>query len=489
MQVKKFEARTIKEAIELVKFHMGPDAIILSAKDNGKNFGLLGESSVEVTAAISESRLQRKKVAEKKLDSQSIKKFQSASAKMQKEFINKVFSQKNDESEDMNYEMTESPEKPAAPAPPAPVSKRNGITAHRYIDIEESSDLATFTESAKEQYNSSELTRPIARQVPLVSPYAQKPNVVQTTGANVQVANLQNEIAYLKNMLSRFQNMPQNFVSMHPGAEDGIPYELSFTFKKLLDAGLAHKNIVPILRHANEILPTEHKKKKAFVDGWVIKYLLENIKINDKPLRSKYQIFVGPTGQGKTSTVVKMACHLVMNEKKKIAILSGDYVKIGANDQIKIYAQILNVPCAAISLNEDWAVLQKKLESFDYVLIDTPGVNLKNSQELNVLKAVLPPSLEGMDVHYVQSAMARDVDAFEVARRFKIIGFQDVIFTRLDEAVQHGIIYNFQKEFSVPLHSFGIGNAIPEDYEFASKERVVDLFFHLSKIKKERGTT
>jgi flagellar biosynthesis protein FlhF len=37
---------------------------------------------------------------------------------------------------------------------------------------------------------------------------------------------------------------------------------------------------------------------------------------------------------------------------------------------------------------------------------------------------------------------------------------------------------------NVPIHSFGIGNAIPEDYELATKERVADLIFSLSKIKK-----
>ena len=34
MQVRKFEARSMKEALEMVKFHMGPEAIILSAKEN-----------------------------------------------------------------------------------------------------------------------------------------------------------------------------------------------------------------------------------------------------------------------------------------------------------------------------------------------------------------------------------------------------------------------------------------------------------------------
>ena len=38
MQVKKFEAKTMKEALELVKKELGPEAVILSARDNKKGF-------------------------------------------------------------------------------------------------------------------------------------------------------------------------------------------------------------------------------------------------------------------------------------------------------------------------------------------------------------------------------------------------------------------------------------------------------------------
>ena len=60
MQVKKFEARSMKEALEMIKTQLGPDAIILSAKEITKGFGLGGERSIEVTAAFSEAIMQKK---------------------------------------------------------------------------------------------------------------------------------------------------------------------------------------------------------------------------------------------------------------------------------------------------------------------------------------------------------------------------------------------------------------------------------------------
>ena len=90
MQVKKFEARTMKEALEMVKTQLGPDAIILSARDNNKSYGLVGEGSVEITAAVSEETLQKKKFAESKLREQDLQKFKQIPARQQKELIQKI---------------------------------------------------------------------------------------------------------------------------------------------------------------------------------------------------------------------------------------------------------------------------------------------------------------------------------------------------------------------------------------------------------------
>ncbi len=529
MQVKKFEAKSIKEAIDLVKFHLGPDAIILSAKENVKRFGLMGETSVEVTAAVSENRLRKKQFAERKLDTRSKERFLKATANNQKKFIDKVF----DQSEMSSAEMEEGDElytsqaqeqtaadanaalrAAAAKAAATPaVPRENGITGIRYADIGNDSyregGVQTGhapTPAANARRTNSAQTQtaaPAARPTKASSsapqsstPQTAQTSVAQTTAltqgaistgsvANEKISALQSEISYLKGLLDRFQRMPQGFVSMHPGGEDGLPYELSFMFKKLTDAGMSHANVVEILKKANQLLPAEQKKKAPFVDGWVIKYLLDHLQIVDRPFKKKYQIFLGPTGQGKTSTVVKLACQLIMKAKKRVALISGDHVKVGAPDQFKIYAQILNAPYAMINSQQDWERLMPQLDDVDYVFVDTPGVNLKNPMDLDTIKNILPPTGVAADTHFVQSIMARDTEAFEIADRFRIIGFDDVIFTRLDEAVQHGLIYNFQKKFQLPLHSFGIGNSIPDDFEMATKERVVDLIFNLSNYRKE----
>ena len=109
-------------------------------------------------------------------------------------------------------------------------------------------------------------------------------------------------------------------------------------------------------------------------------------------------------------------------------------------------------------------------------------LTIEEMNEINLFKESLKESVK---THYVQSILVRDQEAINVAKRFKSIGFDDVIYTHLDEPKYCGMIYNFQNIFDVPAHSFSIGSQIPEDFEAATKERFVDLLFNLSNRRKE----
>lgn len=329
-------------------------------------------------------------------------------------------------------------------------------------------------------------------EAPPVSPRARRspPGYASAGGAMDQqeISALKTEIHRLRGVIEGFQKVPQSFLStMHPGAAQGIPYDLSAMYEKLTRAGVSIENTVEILEEGQKTLPTLQVKNRALIDAWVARFLLDRIQVSENRTRDRYHVFVGPAGQGKTSSLVKLASHLVIVEKKKVAIVTADLHKVGAVEQLRIFSQILNVPFAQLRRASDWDVIDPKLKHMDHILVDFPGCNLKSVAETEMLQGFLPPSGAGRSVHYVQSVLAKDSDAFELGQRYQALGFRDVIFTQLDESVQHGLIYNFQKRFQVPLHSFGIGPQIPEDMEPATKERVVDLIFKLTKIRKDRG--
>lgn len=228
-------------------------------------------------------------------------------------------------------------------------------------------------------------------------------------------------------------------------------------------------------------------KNKSLVEAWVARYVLDTTKVATNPTAGKIHCFVGPAGGGKTSTLIKMASHMVVRERKKVALFTTDTFKVGAADQMKIYAQILNVPFSVIRSQNDWHNLMRYLANVDCVLVDFTGLSLKSNEEIQMLRNLLPPQALNAQIHLTMSANTKDADATELGRRYSVLGYKDVVFSGLDESTQHGTIYNFMKRFDIPLHSFGIGSRVPEDFEFATKERLLDLMFKITKFKQQES--
>ncbi len=461
MQVKKFEARTMKEALEMVKTQLGPDAIILSARDNNKSFGLVGEGSVEITAAVSEETLHKKRFVESRINEKDKQRFQQSPAKVQKTIIESM----------VKRHMDNQPKQ---------------MTRQRYIEIDDAKEQARKDEvadvriknAAQRAWASFASNTWQEEAAPAMAP-------VQTAPVdNAEINQLKNEIAGLKDLLTRFENMPQQFVSSYPGQSYGLPFELSFMFERLVQTGVSEDFAVDILNQVQETVPVAKLKNKSLIEGWVAKHILDTTRI-ETSVSEKIHVFMGGAGSGKTSQLVKMASDLVINQGKKVALFTTDTFKVGAADQLRIYAKILNVPFAVIRGPEDWSKIIKFLAQVDTVLVDVPSFSLKNQEEIQKLKNILPSKDLSCRYHFVVSSMAKDSDTEDLARRYSVIGFDDVIFTAVDQSIQHGTIYNFMKRHNCPIHSFGLGPRVPDDFEFATRERVLDLLMKITQYKFE----
>lgn len=483
MHIQKFEAKTMKEALEMVKVHMGPEAIILSAKDNSSSFGLLGKTSVEVTAAVSEKTVQKRKMAEAKMKPALREEFRRTPAKAQNEFINQAV------------------ERAALRQEADRKRSIHQFTSQKYIDIDdEQRARAASSARVATHYAGPQQPKPVVRAQNQAQPYAQAriqmdmpahvpmpAALVQQSKADEQeVQMLKSEIQQLRGILEKFNVVPQNFVTAHPGAQYGLSFEMSPVFQKMVERGLAEKYVADLLKLAQTQMDKEQIKKPSFVEGWLVRYLLGTVAVADASTHSRYHVFVGTTGQGKTTTLVKMAAQMVLQKRSRIAIVSLDTLKVGASEQLKIFAKILNVPFAVVRSAHDWMELESRIEHVDTILVDAPGLNLAKPEEAEWLRSVLPPE-NSRKMHMVQSILSRDEEIFELTRNYLSMGLDDIIFTRLDEANRCGVMINWMDHFRKPLAAFGIGTQIPEDFEFATKERVVDFVFRISNLRKDKG--
>ncbi len=460
MQVKKFEARTMKEALEMVKTQLGPDAIILSARDNNRSFGLVGEGSVEITAAVSEETLKKKQFAESRLREQDRQKLANSSARVQKQMINTMVNKYIQEKQDKEPRQ---------------------VTKTRYIDIDNTIDTERYTQQYADGSRATQRQPVTAFETQMAM--QQHASVQMPVQTPVEVQTLKSEIAALKQVIAQFNQIPQSIVAgRHPGADYDLCFEVSPAFEKLTEAGMAPEFAAEILTLAQDQLPTMKLKNKALVEAFTAKAIMNSTNIVTDKKSARVQLFVGPAGSGKTSSLIKLASHYVVRENKKIALVTTDSMKVGATDQMRIYAQILNVPFAVVRNKSEWSRIFSQLSSFDHILIDFAGLSLKTMEEISLIRSLMPPDEYEAKTHLVLSSLAKDADLAEIGKRYKVTNFDDVIFTAVDEASQHGNIYSFMKRFSTPLHSFGIGSRVPEDFEMATKERVLDLLFKITKM-------
>ncbi|MEO5971724.1 MAG: hypothetical protein ABIQ95_17500, partial [Bdellovibrionia bacterium] len=124
MQVKKFEAPTIQEALDNVKRELGPEAIILQTKKSKRGFGIMAKASVEVTAAVSERSLGKKQAVEIRIPEASKEIIKKYSAEKQVKVFDQFADRQLEQASHMKDQVSVK-------------DKSKRITATRYIDIEE----------------------------------------------------------------------------------------------------------------------------------------------------------------------------------------------------------------------------------------------------------------------------------------------------------------------------------------------------------------
>lgn len=470
MQVKKFEARSMKEALEMIKTQLGPDAIILSAKEISKGFGLGGEKSIEVTAAYSETTLKNKKFVESRMPAETKDKFQHISAKEQKEVMRKVI---ETQIAKMNAAAPHAKISLGSNAVSVKASTTSSIgsagghraTQKRYIDIDNDEVNASTAETVQ------------ASQRPMT-------DVVKKAWNDMEVNSLKKEIETLKQVMTQFQNVPQSFVQAHPGADLGVHYQMSPHFQKLTASGLLPDIAAGIIQYCQKNLSPNQQQNRSMVESLMAKYILDTVTITHDS-SEQFHLFVGPSGSGKSASLIKMASEMILKQQKRIAIISTDNSKVGGAEQMKIFAQILNVPFLSVRSQQDWSHVIPHLDQLDHVLVDFSGLNLRHADEVHFMKRMAPPVYKSLRTHLVLSSLSKDTDLLECAKRYESFGYHDVIFTGLDEASQHGNIYNFAIKTQAPLCAFGIGSKVPEDFEWATGERVVDLILKITQQKRQ----
>ncbi|MCL4184883.1 MAG: flagellar biosynthesis protein FlhF [Burkholderiaceae bacterium] len=171
---------------------------------------------------------------------------------------------------------------------------------------------------------------------------------------------------------------------------------------------------------------------------------------------------LGPTGVGKTTTAAKIAAQFALRHgAQSVGLITADVYRVGAQDQLRTFGRLLGVP---VHVAHDVTGLTDFLQLFmnrKLVLIDTAGVGQRDERVRELLAAL--SSTQVRRVLVIDAAMqAEAID--EVATAYQAGRAAGVVLSKVDEAVQLGGALDCLIRRRLELQGVADGQRVPEDW-------------------------
>jgi flagellar biosynthesis protein FlhF len=172
-------------------------------------------------------------------------------------------------------------------------------------------------------------------------------------------------------------------------------------------------------------------------------------------------VFVGPTGAGKTTTLVKVAARAVMLHGLRPLLVTFDIWRAGAVAQLESYGRALGLETVVVENPRD---MRRVLERDDaeMILVDTAG---RSPRDVTVLdrQATYASALGLHRAHLVLPATFSEGAMQTAVGQYSCFPIEDLIVTKIDEAGGHDDIERVGKAVRLPVCAATNGQNIVED--------------------------
>ncbi len=273
--------------------------------------------------------------------------------------------------------------------------------------------------------------------------------------------DLQNELYLLRGMVSEHVKESRK---VHGPA---LPEELMQAYQQLLGNQVAEEIVYQVLDTLRQKLSRDQLRDENLVRAELLKVieasLPESSGIDLKPTGKPHVVaFIGPTGVGKTTTIAKLAANFKLRGRCRVGLITIDTYRIAAVDQLRMYAQILDVPLQVVLTPNELVDAIAKMRDRDVILVDTAGRSHNDHLRIQELKSFIDAA-EPKEVHLVLSSAASEKNLLQAVERFSQVRVDKIVFTKLDEAVGFGVILNVLKRVDKALSYITMGQDVPDD--------------------------
>lgn len=255
--------------------------------------------------------------------------------------------------------------------------------------------------------------------------------------------------------------------SKQPEKNDKKTQCLNLIKEKMMDNDVAGEYVEQILGEVDKTIKSDASVDNILTTIYqkIVLKLGQTKLIDSNPENVKYVFFMGPTGVGKTTSIAKIASEFKLTRKKNICLVTSDTYRIAAVEQLKTYANILNVPLEVVYSASELKEMKERLDEFDLVLIDTAGRSHKNKSQGDDLRELVNaiPKEERCE-YLVLSVTTKYNDLKQITKAYSDYEDYRLVFTKLDETSTLGNILNIKLLTNAPLSYSSWGQDVPNDF-------------------------
>ncbi len=276
---------------------------------------------------------------------------------------------------------------------------------------------------------------------------------------DAKIAPLAAQIESLKGLVTdisnRIRTVPKEDSTPLPADVQGLYDEM---VDRDVNDGIA-KEIAMLTHGASQKQPVE---MKAVAQQLIIDRLGEPVPIKLKKYAQTVLLFAGPTGAGKTTTLVKLAGRLALDQNMSIGLVNMDTYRVGAMEHMRIYAEIMDIPMRTAYNVGDLKEAVEEMTDRDVILIDTAGRSVTDPSYRKELEEYIATAHVD-EVYLVISIVTGSKVCREIIHHYAFIPNYKLIVTKLDEVGVWGNILNIADYAKKPLSYITIGQNVPDD--------------------------
>lgn len=498
MNVKRFTARTSREALALVRQAFGDEAVVLSNKPCAEGVEVLamapeGMQQIEKVAAqaprvSAPSRVQARpaaggaaaaasgngrlaeraarQIASEPGVDQDVQQLAMSTLSFQDYVRERMLKRRQAELSGRTEPSLEAPERFETPEPQTPEGVAS-LAALRKQRAEAAMQAMAPRRPESSPAPAARPTPPVLRdeiRVPQGTLERELPDLAMAKSRREQ-QDMMNELRQVKGLIEeRFGALAFMEKLQRQPAQARLT-------QKLLEVGFSPA----LVRKLVEGLPADFKQGASDEMSWAAHVLARNLVTDEASPALEEQggvlALIGSTGVGKTTTTAKIAAAFATRHGAgQLGLITLDAYRVGAHEQLRAYGRILGVPVHTAHDRTSLEDLLDLLSGKKMVLIDTAGMAQRDSRTTELLDMLSHPSLRKI---LVLNAAQQGETIEDVAMAWRAQDCLGVVLSKIDEAVKLAPALDTLIRHKLKVLGVTNGQRVPEDWHRLSAPALV----------------